>query len=536
MRSHFPTEWLTALPYVGGRTLNVPDRAAVADPADRGTPVGAVALAGREVADAAAQAARAAFPAWRDLSATRRGDLLLAAADAVQAQAPLLAELLAREAGKVLHDARGDVLGSLAMLRSFVQLVRDLEQPENLAGRPGTGQADVVRVRHVPVGPAAVIGPWNTPVFLTFNGVAPSLASGCTVVVKPAAEAPLALTALLRLMAELLPAGVLNVVPGRGSVVGQALVEHPAIRAVMFTGGTETGRRIQAAAAGTVKKVALELGGNDPAIVLADARLDDRTITELVAGSFGMSGQICFNIKRIYVHRSRCDEFVERFTAAASRIVVGAPLDPDAHIGPMTTPDGYANAQRLIREAQDAGAVVRTVGVRAASARWDEGNYVAPTVVTDIARDAELVLEEQFAPIIPIIPFDTEDEVIAEANRTEFGLASSVWSSDLAHAEAVAARIEAGNTYLNAHRLGASVPLVPFGGIKQSGLGRTHGMHSLEHCTELHAIVGFSDASAQLPGIEQWSSITDHLSSDAAATEAPTGEPAQEPTEEEVTA
>jgi len=496
-----------ALPYIGGATVDVDERTVVLEPADTTIRVGSVALAGPEHVEAAVAAATEAFPAWRDLSAEERGDMILAAAAALEAEAPALIDLLAREVGKVLPDARADIMGSIAMLKNFVALVRELATDPNHAGEPGTGQAVLVKVRHVPVGPVAVIGPWNTPVFLTFNGIAPSLASGCTVIVKPAVEAPLALTAVVRILAEHLPPGVLNVVPGRGSVVGQALAEHPGIRALMFTGGTETGRRIQAAAAGNLKKVALELGGNDPAIILEDAEIDDSMITELVAGSFGMTGQICFNIKRIYVHRSHYDEFVERFTEAVGRVVIGDPHDETAHIGPLTTRDGYENAKRLLSDAVAAGATVRELGTYSKSAKRDSGLYISPTVVTGIAPDSELVLDEQFAPIMPIIAFDTDDEAVAEANRTEFGLASSVWSADLAHAERVAGRIEAGNTFINTHRLGASVPFVPFGGVKQSGLGRTHGMYSLHHCTEEHGIVGFTEPATQLPGISHWQSV-----------------------------
>jgi acyl-CoA reductase-like NAD-dependent aldehyde dehydrogenase/predicted TIM-barrel fold metal-dependent hydrolase len=406
-----------------------------------------------------------------------------------------------------LADARGDIGGSIAMLRSFVALVTELEQNEDRSGLPGTGQASFVRIRHVPVGPVGVIGPWNTPVFLAFNGIAPALASGCTVVVKPPAEAPLGLTATVRILAAHLPAGVLNVVPGRGSVIGSALAAHPGIRAVMFTGGTQAGRSVAVAGASNVKKVALEIGGNDAAIVLADARIDDDLITEMAAGCFSVSGQVCFKIKRIYVHRSRHDEFIEKFSAAVSRIVVGDPFDPTVHMGPLTTRDGYENALRLPEAARAAGADVVPLGIRAASADWDSDTYIAPTLVTGLPYDHELVLDEQFAPIIPGVPFDTDDEAIYEANRTEFGLSSSVWSADVTHAEEVARRIEAGNTYINVHRLGASVPLAPFGGVKQSGSGRTHGLHSLHHCTEEHAIIAFDDPSTKLPGIAGWQTI-----------------------------
>jgi len=495
-----------AAPYVGGAIVDVAETAPVTNPAT-GEEIGRVALASADIADQAVAAAAAAFPAWRDLPTAERHALVAAALDAAEQQADDIARTIALEVGKVLHEANGDIRGALAMTRGMLQLVADLEAEEDRSGHPGTGAAPLVRLRHVPVGPVAVIGPWNTPVFLTFNGIAPALAAGATLVVKPAVEAPLGLTATLRMIAEQLPPGVVNVVPGRGSVVGQRLAEHPDVRALSFTGGTETGRRIAAVAAANVKKVALELGGNDPAIVLGSAEITDALITELIAGSYAMTGQICFNVKRIYVHRDRYEEFVERFSRAAARIVVGDPLDPTAHIGPLTTRDGYENALRLLDAARADGAEVRELGTRADSADWERGLYVAPTVVLGLPADHELVLEEQFAPIIPIIPFDTDEEAVNEANRTEYGLASSVWSHDLAHAEAVARRIEAGNTFLNAHRLGASVPLVPFGGVKQSGLGRTHLKYSLEHVTDEHAIIGFTDPAAQLPGIARWQDV-----------------------------
>ncbi len=496
-------EWRAATSYIDG--LAVPGTASeqVLDPATGGR-IGTVQLGDAAMVDDAVVAAGAAFPSWRDLGPSERGRMILDATDVVEADVGELAATVGLEVGKVRREAFGDVAGALALLRGFVGLVEELSNGEDRTGQPGTGQATAVRIRHVPVGPVGVIGPWNTPVFLTFNGIAPALASGCTVVVKPPVEAPLALTAVLRALAERLPAGVLNIVQGRGSVVGQRIAEHPGIRAVMFTGSTATGRSIAAAGAATIKKVALELGGNDPAIVLADAAITPELIAELVAGAFSMSGQICFNIKRVYVHISRRDELVDGLRAALSRVVVGDPLDPASQMGPLTTRDGYENALRLLRSARDAGARVEELGVRSPSAQWEAGNYVRPTLVTDVPADHELVLDEQFAPILPVIAFDDEDAAVAEANRTEFGLASSVWSADLAHAERIARRIEAGNTFVNAHRLGASVPLVPFGGVKQSGVGRTHGIHSLHHCTEEHAIVAFDDARAQLPGLDPW--------------------------------
>ncbi|WP_188726342.1 aldehyde dehydrogenase family protein [Pseudoclavibacter endophyticus] len=501
-------KWREAKPYINGETTEVGSFRHVRNPAT-GAIIGTVQLAEGEHVDAAVEAAEAAFPGWRDRTPAERGRLLLDACHAVERELGELAATISLEVGKVRHEAFADISGSLALLRTFVALVEEADANEDQTGKPGTGGAVRVIVRRVPVGPVAVIGPWNTPAFLTFNGVAPSLATGCTVVVKPPVEAPLALTAMLRILADRLPPGVLNVVPGRGGVVGQRLAEHPRIRAIMFTGSTEVGRSVARAAAGTVKKVALELGGNDPAIVLESASVTPALITELVAGSFAMTGQICFNIKRLYVHRSRYDEVVAAMRSALSYLVVGDPVDAGAHIGPLATADGYRNAKRLLASARAAGANVEELGVLSETVDLDAGQYIRPTIVTGIPRDHELVLEEQFAPIMPILPFDDDADAIAEANGTEFGLASSVWSDDLEHAERVARRIEAGSTFINAHRLGASVPLTPFGGVKQSGLGRTHGHYSIEHCTEEHAIVAFDDAAAQLPGIDHWRAITE---------------------------
>lgn len=499
-----PNTWLRAAPTTEVGSARNWQWHDVTNPANRDEVVGQVALCTLEDVDQAVGVAQAVFPPWRDLSAIERGKMILAGVAQLEQHVDELATLIAHEVGKPLADARGEVLGSIHLLKSFVDLVRDLEDTIDVTGVEGSGQADRVLIRHVPVGPVAVIGPWNTPLFLAFNGIAPSLASGCTVVVKPPVEAPLALTATVHLLAAMLPAGVLQVVTGRGSIVGQRLAEHEKIRAVMFTGGTETGRTIAACAANTIKKVALELGGNDAAIVLDDATIDDALIDEMMAACFSVSGQVCFNVKRIYVHRSLYESFVEKFATAVDRLTVGDPFDEHTIFGPMTTAEGYENALRLIDLARSAGGEVRSLGQRSPSAKWDSGYYIAPTLVLDLPRDHELVLEEQFAPIIPIIAVDSVEEAVSEANRTEFGLASSVWSSNINRAVDVAARIEAGNTYINTHRLGASVPAVPFGGIKQSGLGRTHGMYSLHHCTEEHAIVAFSDPSTQLPGIDPW--------------------------------
>lgn len=483
------------------------ERLAVDDPAT-GENVGWVQLTTTAGVDAAVAQAEAAFPDWAATSAHRRAELMLEGAAAIEAAVPELTQMIIAEVGKASHEARVDASGAVHLIRTFAGLADEAAAITELTGQPGAGTADEVLLHRVPVGPVAVITPWNTPVFLTMNCVGPALAAGCTVVVKPAEAAPLSVTAALRLLADALPPGVLQVVQGRGADVGSALTSHPKVRGVLFVGGIVAGREVLRSAADTITKVSLELGGNDPALVLDDARLDDEQLRELVAGSYALSGQICFNIKRIYVHRSRYDEFVEKFTAMVDQLVIGPGGAPGVHLGPLTTAGGFANAQRLLAAARAAGATVHEGGVFAEGADPDRGRYIRPTVVTDIAADHELVLTEQFAPIIPIIPVDSDEQAIAEANRTEYGLCSSVWSEDPERARAVALQIQAGNTHINAHRVGAAPPIVPFGGFKQSGLGRNRGMHAIAECTEEHAIARYTNPAQQLPGIEPWQDLT----------------------------
>jgi aldehyde dehydrogenase len=449
-----------------------------------------------------------AFPAWAATPPAERMAAMLAGASAIEAQAAVLVDALIAEVGKARAESEGDVRGGVALLRSFAALAEPAMKIDDLSGREATGRADEVLVHRVPVGPLAVITPWNTPVFLTMNCVAPALAAGCTVVVKPADAAPLAVTAALQVLSAALPPGVLSVVQGLGATTGAALCAHPAIRGVSFVGGTVAGRQVIQAASATVKKVSLELGGNDPAIVLADAHLDEAAYRELIAGSYALSGQVCFNIKRIYVHQSRIDEFVDGFRRLVDQIVVGPAAQPEVQMGPLTTAAGYANARRLLDDVHASPATVHEGGRIAPGTDLAAGRFVRPTIVTGIDPGHELVITEQFAPIIPIIPFDTDDEAVREANRTEYGLCSSVWSADPDHARAVALRIEAGNTFINAHRIGASVPLVPFGGFKQSGQGRNHMMHAIAECTEEHAIVRYTSPGDQIPGIQPWMSLT----------------------------
>ena len=477
--------------------------APVINPARVAEVVGSYALGTARHVDLAVRAAAAAFPAWSVLPAADRGERLLHAADEMAGHLPGWAQTLTREVGKVLHESRGDATGAVSLTRYFASLAPEVDA-ERPAVLPHAGRAVL---RHAPAGPAGIIAPGNAPIYLTFLAVAPALIAGNPVVVKPPEDAPLAVTAALSVLARMLPPGVVNIVPGRGDEAGAALTTHPGIRKILFTGSVDTGKRVLRAAADTVKNVGMELGGNDAALVLRDAPIGPELIRELIAGAFTVSGQVCYAVKRIYVDAARLAEFTAAFIEMASRIVVGDGFDPRSTIGPVTTRAGYDKVLALRAACESAGARVRVVGTKLDPAGWEEGLFLLPTVVTGLAHDAPLVSTEQFGPIIPILPFADEEEAVRLANDTGFGLAASVWSADTDRAWRLARRLEAGSVFVNVHRLGASPMTVPFGGFKQSGLGRNHGLESVFACMEQQAVVEFDDRGA-LPGTDHW---TAHL-------------------------
>jgi aldehyde dehydrogenase len=478
---------------VGGERLDSPFQPVV-NPARTAEVVGRVAVGTRDHVDRAVGAAAAAFPAWSGLTPHERSDLLAAGAAAITAVAGPLAELLTREQGKVLWESRVDVGGAAHIIGWYTTqadlLAEDKVFRQDARGTVWTGRR--------PMGVTGVIVPWNSPVYLAVLGIAPALLAGNTVVVKPSEFAPLALGRVLEVLAEHLPAGVLNVVPG-GAEAGEAIAAHPRVRKVFFTGSTATGRAVMRAAAGNLKNISLELGGNDPAIVLESAEVTDRMVDELVKGVFTGSGQICFNVKRIYVHRDHHDEFLARFTAAVDRLVVGDGSDPRSTMGPVNNRPQFDRVTALVDRTRNSGATVATVGSRLDPAGWDDGLFLLPSVVSGLPAQAELVTCEQFGPVVPVLPFDTDDEVVGYANDTEFGLGASVWSGDRDHALRVARRLESGSVFLNVHRIGASDVSMPFGGFKGSGIGRGHGLTALEACTELQTIADHVDVSG-FPG------------------------------------
>ena len=484
---------------IGGEEI-ASDFAPVLNPARTAEVVGEYALGNQRHVDLAVAAAVDAFGPWAAMPVAERAACLLRAADLIEAGADDRATLLTREQGKVLWESRLDVGGAPMMLRYFACLAQELEQ---LIESPVVSARGNAVLRYLPVGPVGIISPWNTPVYLAFGAIAPALIAGNTVVVKLPEEVPLALSDTLRVLASVLPPGVISSVPGLGVDAGAALAAHRDIRKISFTGSIDTGKSVMRAASGNLKNLGMELGGNDPAIVLADTDITDDLLSEFLAGVFSSSGQICYNVKRIYVEQALHAEFTEALIAAASKIVVGDGLDPRSTIGPLTTKAGFDRLTSLRAAVETRGATVHTVGSQLDPGTWGDGHFMLPSVVTGVDARDELVTSEQFGPIIPVISFTDPTEVVAQANDTEFGLAASVWSQDIERARDLARGLHAGNVFINVHRVGASPMEVPFGGMKQSGVGRNHGMRAVTDCMEEQAIIEFADTS-HMPGAQQW--------------------------------
>ena len=413
-------------------------------------------------------AAQAAQPAWATAGHDARSAVLMAAADAIETRAEELAQILSREQGKPLNgpNARFEVGACAAWLRAAA--ITPLA-PEVVVDDGET----YAELHYKPIGVVGAIGPWNWPMMITIWQIAPALRMGNAVVVKPSKMTPLSVLALAKVLNEELPDGVLNVISGDRKV-GARLAEHPAIGKVMFTGSTAAGREIIKSSADTVKRLTLELGGNDAGIVLPDA--DPKAIAEgLFWGAFLNTGQTCAALKRLYVHDSIYDAVCEELTNVAKAMPMGIGLDETNVLGPLQNKSQYDIVASLVDAARSSGARILIGG----NPDPDRPGYFYPTtLVADIDNDNPLVAEEQFGPALPIIRYSTIDEAITKANALDVGLGASVWSPDLAAAREVAARIEAGTVWINKH--GAVDPRVPFGGAKQSGYGLEFGVEGLK--------------------------------------------------------
>ncbi|MBS1181644.1 MAG: davD [Proteobacteria bacterium] len=445
----------------------------VTDPST-GAVIGRVPLMGANDTTRAVEAAARALPAWKRLLAKERSRLLRRWYELMIEHRDDLALIMTAEQGKPLAEATGEIDYAAGYIEFYA------EEAKRIAGEtlPSPRDGARVLVTREAAGVVAAITPWNFPAAMITRKVAPALAAGCTAVVKPASETPLTALALGRLAVRAgLPRGVLNVVTGKSSVVGDVLTSHPAVRVVSFTGSTEVGKKLIVQCAGTVKKVYMELGGNAPFIVFDDADLD-AAVDGVMASKFRNMGQTCVCANRIYAQASIHDAFVEKLTAAVKGLKLGDGRAPGVTQGPLVNGKAVEKIEAHVADALAKGARVVTGGSRSPLG----GSFFEPTVLTGVTAAMAVAREETFGPLAPVFRFDTEEEVIRLANDTEFGLASYFYARDVGRIFRVAEGLEAGMVGINSGAI--SSELVPFGGVKQSGNGREGSHHGIDEYVE----------------------------------------------------
>lgn len=432
-----------------------------------------VASASVEQVNDAVQAALAAFKTWKNVSDADQAEAFKKIAADIRAESAALAELITLEQGKPLGLAQFEVEAGA----SWIEFVSSLEIPVETIPDPS---GKTIKVYNRPLGVVASITPWNWPFMIAIWHLIPALKTKNCVVNKPSEYTPLSTIKLVEIINRHVPKGVCSVVLGTGEV-GGALSGHPDIAKVTFTGSTRTGQRILSNSVDSLKSVVLELGGNDVGLVLEDVDLD--VVAERIFGSaFLNAGQTCAALKRLYVHESVYDALTEKLVNIANAQVVGAGLDPETTFGPIQNKAQYDKVKGLIADAVAQGGQV----ISAAKTIPEKGYFVAPTLITNVAQGVALVDEEQFGPVLPIVKFSDVNEVIAQTNNSEFGLGGSVWSKDIAKAEAIASQMETGTVWINSHS--DLSPAAPFGGWKTSGLGFSFGLEGLLLFTHKQAI------------------------------------------------
>ncbi|WP_431036226.1 aldehyde dehydrogenase family protein [Streptomyces sp. P6-2-1] len=461
---------------IGGRLVGAESTTSpaldVLDPATEQL-AGRVPDAGDAELQAAVDAAASAFPAWRDTPLEGRREVVRAIAGVLREHADELSALLTREQGKPLAAAKGEINGAAAWLDAFAGLDYPAEELTET-------ETHRVRVRRVPLGVVAGIVPWNFPVNLMMWKVGPALLTGNTMIVKPSPYTPLTTLRIGELLADVVPAGVLNTVSG-GDSLGPKVSAHPGIAKIAFTGSTATGSRVMASAAAHLARVTLELGGNDAAIVLPDVDVDE-VAPKVFWTAFGNSGQICIAAKRIYVHEDIYDAFAARFAETARAAVVGPGTREGVQLGPVQNRAQYEKVVALIERTAASGAKFLVKG----EIPEGPGYFIHPSVVDDPADDSEIVTEEPFGPVVPLLRFRDTDEVVRRANDSEYGLGGTVWGRDLAAAEAVAARIDTGTVWINEGQRPS--PTLPFGGHKASGIGTENGVDGMLEFTNTQVL------------------------------------------------
>jgi betaine-aldehyde dehydrogenase len=449
-----------------------------------------VALASAADVDDAVEAAREGFATWSRMTGVERGRVLMRAAGLLRERNDELARLETLDSGRPIQET------------SVVDVISGADCLEYYAGMAPTltgqhiplGPAAFAYTRREPLGVCAGIGAWNYPLQIACWKSAPALACGNAMIFKPAELTPLTAVRLAEIYMEAgLPPGVFNVVQGFAET-GRAMTRHPGIAKVSLTGEVGTGKKVMADAASTLKHVTMELGGKSPLIVFEDADLDD-AVSGAMLGNFYSQGEICSNGTRVFVHRALHDAFLERLAARTRRMVVGDPLDPGTHVGPLVSEAHMNKVLGHIEAGRRSGAEVIVGGDRVTANGCDKGWFVAPTIFAACSDEMEIVREEIFGPVMTVLAFDDEAEVIARANGTPYGLAAGVFTRDLARAHRVVAELEAGTCWINSYNV---TPIeMPFGGVKQSGLGRENGHAAIEHYTQMKSVyVGLGPVDA----------------------------------------
>ncbi|OGQ53932.1 MAG: NAD-dependent succinate-semialdehyde dehydrogenase [Deltaproteobacteria bacterium RIFCSPLOWO2_02_56_12] len=447
----------------------------------------------------AIEVASGALKKWSEMAPAKRGAILLEAGRLVTQQEKELTNLLTREQGKPIRE-------SILEIRRFVHT---LDHYGGMAKSLRTGAVLLDNGRHglilrKPLGVCGAIVPWNFPVSLMGNKLGPALLAGNTVVVKPAATTPLTALRCVELIDKAIqagggPKGVINVVTGPGSVVGEELLVNSTVRKIGFTGATDTGRRVMQSAAKDFKHVTLELGGSDPMIVCDDADLD-RAVSAASVGRFFNCGQACLAVKRLYLFDKIADVFMEKLVEKVKKLRIGDGLKPDTLMGPLHTAGQRQEVEEQIEEAVKRGARVLYGAQRPKGGDYDKGFYLQPTLLADVDPASRILQEECFGPALPIVRVKDLDHAIEQANNSIFGLGSSVWTRDINRAMAAAERIESGYTWINSAQI--IYDELPFGGVKQSGLGKEHGNEAIDHYTETKSVVIATETQSEAGGGE----------------------------------
>lgn len=459
---------------IDGQRVATEQHDAVLNPAN-GDVVGYMPLATADDLDKAVEAARRAFDGWKNASSEQRAAACEAIAAKLEAHQEELARLLTLEQGKPLNGpgSRFEIGAAVGWTRHTASLDLPVEVLQD--GREGR-----VELHRKPIGVVGSITPWNWPVMIACWHVIPALRAGNTVVIKPSPQTPLSTIRMVELINEVVPPGVINVVTGENEI-GALMSAHPGIDKVTFTGSTATGRKVMSSAAPTLKRLTLELGGNDAGIVLPDA--DPKAIAEnLFWGAFSNSGQTCAALKRLYVHDSLYEQVCDALVAVASNVPMGDGSDEASILGPLQNRAQFEIVASFVEDARQKGGRILVGG----NPSNGPGHFYPITLVADVDHGCKLVDLEQFGPALPIIRYSEVDEVVSRANDSPFGLGGSVWGTDIAEAKRVAAALECGSVWINKH--GAIQPNIPFGGIKQSGMGVEFGVEGLKEFTTVHAV------------------------------------------------